>query len=140
MANPQFILHTDGACPGNGQLTASRGGWAFVIRRLDGSEVARGSGSQPATTNNAMELLAVQRGLEEIPPGASITVVTDSKNVIGWLGQSWKVKALHLKPSIDASKDLIRLRQVTFRWIKGHGSDPTNLLCDALAVAAANGA
>ena len=54
------IIYTDGACSGN----PGKGGWAAVIINNNNEKIL--SGSEPLTTNNKMELLAVINALKSI--------------------------------------------------------------------------
>jgi ribonuclease HI len=81
-----LTAHTDGACSGN----PGPGGWSVVFG-LDGAVVAEFSGSGGSdTTNNRMELTAVREAIQHAPVQARLEIVTDSKNVIGWLDQGFK--------------------------------------------------
>ncbi len=51
---------------------------------------AKYSGGEAKTTNNRMELIAVCDAIRHAPPGVRLDIVTDSKNVIGWLSQGGK--------------------------------------------------
>ena len=62
-------LFTDGACRGN----PGPGGWAAIIR-VDGEETEL-SGSDPSTTNNRMELLAVIEVISQTPDAADVEVI-----------------------------------------------------------------
>jgi ribonuclease HI len=57
-----------------GSTTPGPGGWAFVLRDTDGDELVselEGSGGEPATTGNRMQLTAVIEGLRSLTrPGA----------------------------------------------------------------------
>lgn len=55
-----IIIYTDGGCRGN----PGPGGWAYIIK-TDEKEIS-GSGGDPITTNNKMELSAVIKSLEAI--------------------------------------------------------------------------
>jgi len=48
------------------------------------------SGSQPETTNNQMELMAVLRAVESLEESSAIALFTDSQLAIGWLSEGWK--------------------------------------------------
>ncbi|MDR1662020.1 MAG: ribonuclease HI, partial [Azoarcus sp.] len=65
-------IYTDGACSGN----PGPGGWGAVLR--SGAHEKEIWGSEPQTTNNRMELLAVIRALEQLKREATIRVHTDS--------------------------------------------------------------
>ncbi|MHB8900940.1 MAG: ribonuclease HI [Thermoguttaceae bacterium] len=143
---PEVILYTDGACSGN----PGPGGWAFVLRHpATGKELER-SGSEPQTTNNRMELLAVIRGLEALKRATSVELVCDStyvgKGISEWLPK-WKANGWrrregnHLKPvkNEELWRELDRLlasHRVRFTHIRGHCGHPENERCDTLAVAA----
>lgn len=141
-----FQLFTDGACSGN----PGPGGWGFVLRDLSSQAETRGSGGEPDTTNNRMELLSVIRGLEAIPPGGQVKIVTDSNYVAkgitewmkGWKSRGWKrieggklkpVKNVELWQELDG---LVAERKVNVQWVKGHAGHPENEECDRMAVLA----
>ena len=52
---PEVHLFTDGGCSGN----PGPGGWAFLLRHPATDKQLEGSGGEPETTNNRMELAAV---------------------------------------------------------------------------------
>lgn len=142
----EVVLFTDGACSGN----PGPGGWAFILRHpASGKELTR-SGSEPQTTNNRMELLAVIRGLEALKRPASVELVTDSvyvgKGLTEWLpkwkalgwqrregGRLAEIKNLDLWRHLD---QLLARHRVRFTQIRGHSGHPENERCDALATAA----
>jgi hypothetical protein len=72
------IIYTDGACLGKAALRP--GGWAAVILIDQVEQVIMGF--HPTTTISAMELTAVIRALEAVPPGSRVTLHTDSAAVI----------------------------------------------------------
>ncbi len=139
----QFALFTDGACSGN----PGPGGWAFILRGPGIEGEAVGSGGEPGTTNNRMELLAVIRGLERTPDGASVAVTTDSEYCVkglnewmdGWKRRGWRkadkspVANQDLWQALDAQRARVK---VAAHWIRGHNQHPENERCDQLAVAA----
>jgi ribonuclease HI len=126
---------TDGCCKGN----PGPGGAGVVIVLPDGSmgRIGRPLG---ATTNNRAELLAVRIALEGLAAHSheSITIHTDSQNVIGWVTGAFRV---------NANGDLVReiqdcLREfasVSFAKVRGHSGDPNNEAADRLAQHAAAG-
>jgi ribonuclease HI len=139
------IVYTDGACSGN----PGPGGWAWAVSP-DGQP--RGSGGDPATTNQRMELRAVLEALRALgvdSESGPIEVVSDSTYVINCFRDRWWAKWEHngwvnskKQPvaNVDLWKPLVELVNggpVTFRWVKGHSGEPMNDLVDALAVAAA---
>lgn len=133
-AGPVVVAHTDGACSGN----PGAGGWAYLLEWPAG-EVEEGSGSEPLTTNNRMELTAVREALRRIrarigDDGAwRIVVRTDSQGVINWLTRRWRRnRNLDLLAEIDPLIDA----RLSFEWVRGHSGDPWNERVDALAVQA----
>jgi ribonuclease HI len=128
---------TDGACRGN----PGPGGWAWATR--DGRQ---DSGGDPKTTNQRMELHAVLEAVTRL--AGPLEVVSDSTYVVncfrdgwwkGWLARGW----VSSKRQPVANRDLweplvaaVQVRDVTFRWVKGHAGDPMNDLVDRLAVTA----
>lgn len=138
MAGEEAIrVYTDGACSGN----PGPGGWAWASSR---SHV--GSGGEPATTNNKMELTAVLRAIED-NPGRSLHLVMDSTYVkdglqkwsVSWIKNGWltkdrqPVKNREIWEPLIAARDA-RAHELTFEWVKGHSGDPMNDLVDELAV------
>ncbi len=70
---PQTGVFTDGASHPN----PGPGGWGAVYVR-DGQLVAEAFGQDPDTTNNRMELTALIRGFDLVPPGEACEMWTDS--------------------------------------------------------------
>ena len=144
MAQP-ITIHTDGACSGN----PGPGGFAAIIQIQSGQQLTV-SGGDPHTTNNRMELSAVIEALEAIATvptwqNAQITVHSDSQYVVkafnedwisGWIKNGWRTtKGLVKNPDPWMRLlDLVRDRDVTYVWVKGHSGDPMNEACDQLAV------
>lgn len=127
---------TDGACSGN----PGPGGWAWATQ--DGRQA---SGSEPATTNQRMEIRAALEAVRALD--GPLVVVSDSTYVVncfrdgwwkGWLARGWVTSARKPVVSRDLWEPLITLvnerGDVSFRWLKGHSGDPMNDLVDALAV------
>jgi ribonuclease HI len=145
-SHPHIELFTDGACSGN----PGPGGWAFVLRDCRTGKELEGSGGEPHTTNNQMELMAAIRGLEALKRVCQVTLFSDSKYVgqglstwmAGWKKQGWRrkegsswkpVKNVELWQRLD---ELVGRHRVVFEHVKGHSGHPENERCDQLAVAA----
>jgi ribonuclease HI len=143
---PQVELYTDGACSGN----PGPGGWAFILRHPASAKEKEGSGGEPETTNNRMELTAVVRGLQALNRPSSVTLFADSvyvgKGLSEWMpkwkangwrrreGSQWKeVKNVDLWQQLD---ELIAEHQLKFVQVAGHSGHVENERCDELAVAA----
>jgi ribonuclease HI len=133
-------VFTDGACRGN----PGPGGWAWAVP--DG---AQGSGHDPATTNQRMEVRAAYEAIVALP--GPLVVVSDSTYVVncfknswwtGWRARGWINSAKKPVANRDLWEpliDLVELRgDVSFRWVKGHSGHPMNDLVDQLAVAASH--
>ena len=125
MQNNAIVIHTDGACKGN----PGPGGWGAVIEQNGGQ--LQLSGGEPQTTNNRMEMTAVIKGLEAVDPAASVLISSDSTYVVNTMTKGWKRKANHdLWNQLDA---LVRNRDVSWQWVRGHNGDRGNELADRLA-------
>ena len=131
------VVYTDGACSGN----PGPGGWAWVI---PGGRYR--SGADPHTTNQRMELAAALDAVRTID--GALEIVSDSAYVVncfrkgwweGWLSRGWKTAAKKPVANRDLWEPLVdayRSRQITFRWVKGHGGNVWNDAADRLAVEA----
>ena len=125
MQNNSFVIHTDGACKGN----PGQGGWGAVIEQ-DGNQTII-SGGEPHTTNNRMEMTAVIKGLEAIDPHAPVLISSDSTYVINTMTKGWKRKANQdLWEQLDR---LVKGRDVSWRWVRGHSGERGNELADSAA-------
>jgi ribonuclease HI len=133
------VVYTDGACSGN----PGPGGWAWAV---DGGAFA--SGADAKTTNQRMELKAALEAVGTLE--GEVEVVSDSTYVVncfrdgwwrGWLARGWKNSQKKDVANRDLWEPLIDLYRergnVSFRWVKGHGTDKMNDLVDRLAVEAA---
>jgi ribonuclease HI len=133
------LAYTDGACSGN----PGPGGWAWAVP--DGPFA---SGAEAHSTNQRMEVTAAYEAVRANP--GRLEVVSDSTYVVncfrdrwheGWVKRGWK----NSKKEPVANRDLwepfidlvLERGDVTFRWVKGHSTDPMNDLVDRLAVEAA---
>jgi ribonuclease HI len=135
------VVYTDGACSGN----PGPGGWAWAIPR---GRWTRGAESH--TTNQRMELTAALMAVRALgDPANPLEVVSDSTYVVncfrdrwweGWIARGWKNSQRKDVANRDLWEPLIEryrtLGNVTFRWVKGHGTDPMNAFVDELAVEA----
>jgi ribonuclease HI len=139
-------LYTDGACSGN----PGPGGWAYIIRHPSSGQVRDGSGAEPATTNNRMELRGVIEGLASLKRRCRVELVTDShyvgKGLSEWMPR-WKAngwmrkegKTLKSVVNLDLWKQLDELaanHRIKVSLILGHNGHPENEQCDRMAVAA----
>lgn len=139
------VIYTDGGCSGN----PGPGGYAAVV--LQGDDRKELSGGFRRTTNNRMEILACIAGLEALPPGTDVVLISDSKYTVdamtkGW-AKKWRSKNWMRTPTEQAKNPdlwermlkVCEERNVAFRWVKGHAGTEENERCDELAVAASKG-
>lgn len=134
-----LTIATDGACPGN----PGPGGWAWVT--ADGRS---DSGGEPApSTNNRMELMAVEQALNAFPDD-DLLIQTDSQLVVNTFTQwlpDWISNGMMTasgSPVANASlvlriECLTRGREVAWEHVRGHRGHQLNEQADLLAVAAA---
>ena len=127
-----FVIYTDGSCLRN---PGGPGGYAFYLAELDGT-MWTGTGNEPSSTNNRMELVAVIEALEHVPGAHPCSVHTDSAWVIGCATGKMKRKAnLDLWAQYDAVAATVGA--VTFVKVRAHSGDELNELVDTLAREAA---
>lgn len=142
-ARPFVELYTDGACSGN----PGPGGWGFVLRDPVSGKEKEGSGGDPQTTNNRMELLSVIEGLRSLKSPSRVRLVSDSQYVVkglqewiaGWKARGWKKADKSPVLNRELWEELDRLRsehRIEPEWIRGHQGHEFNERCDRLAVAA----
>ena len=137
----KVTIYTDGACQGN----PGPGGWGAVL--IHGSVRKEISGSNPATTNNQMELTAAIKALAALKQPCEVELYTDSQYVrqgmtswlASWKAKGWRnagkkpVKNRELWEELDAQAGR---HQVQWHWVKGHSFHPENERCDELATQA----
>ena len=141
----QIKIYTDGACVGN----PGPGGWAAII--LIENEKKELFGGEKLTTNNRMELTAAIKGLEYCDAQEKkqlslkeIKIYTDSgylkEGITSWISNweknNWKTADKKNVKNIDLwkkLKELTKLFNIKWNWIKSHSTDPMNNLADELA-------
>jgi ribonuclease HI len=136
---PRTGVFTDGSCEGN----PGRGGWGWVWV-LDDEIRGEGHGTDPATTNNRMELTALIRALRALPEDAEIPVYSDSELCVktinewaaGWEARGWRRKSGPIA-NLELVKELWALARshprAEIRWIRAHDGSRWNEYADALA-------
>lgn len=143
MTPPPVKIYTDGSCSPN----PGPGGWAAVLLFAEGQKTIEISGFEKHTTNNRMELLAALKALQSLQKDCCVTITTDSQylynGITKWL-ENWRnrdwitsdglpVKNRDLWESFAAQLDY---HDISWHWVKGHGTDRWNRIADSLAVAA----
>ncbi len=134
---PHVKIYTDGACEPN----PGPGGWAALL--LYGAHEKVLSGSDAHTTNNRMELTAAVQALDALTQPTRVDLYTDSeylrRGITEWLPEwrrrGWKRKGGKLA-NIDLWQTLeaaLAQHEVSWHWVRGHGSDRFNQRVDALA-------
>ena len=131
-------IYTDGACRGN----PGPGGWGVLMRY---KEVEKEYwGGEKATTNNRMEMTAVNEALELLTRPCKVEFYTDSRYVIdgitkwiiGWKKKNWKNSKKEPVKNEDLWKlmdKLIQTHEINWHWVKGHSGHMENERVDALA-------
>jgi ribonuclease HI len=136
-------IFTDGACKGN----PGPGGWGALLRM--GRHEKKLSGSDPATTNNRMEMTAVIRALEALIEPCEVLLHSDSRYVIdgmtkwihGWQKKGWISSSRKPVRNEDLWHELIEAaarHTITWQWVKGHDGHVENERVDKLASDAAS--
>jgi ribonuclease HI len=131
-------IFTDGACRGN----PGPGGWGAILR-YHGVEREL-SGTDPATTNNRMEMMAAIAALEALKRPCRIDLYTDSRYLCdgatlwlpGWKARGWRTADKKPVKNIDLWRrleDAIAPHRIDWHWVKGHAGHPENERADALA-------
>lgn len=139
MVKKQVTLYTDGACSGNPGL----GGYGGIL--IYGDVKREYNGSEVATTNNRMEIMAVIVGLKRLKYPCSVDVYSDSAYTVnaflegwiyGWLKNGWKKSDGKAVLNVDLWQELYNLtkiHEVRFHKVAGHADNPLNNRCDELA-------
>lgn len=131
-------IYTDGACRGN----PGPGGWGAVLRYNHHEKHLYGS--EPATTNNRMELLAAIMALASLKRPCRIILTTDSEYLrkgitewsSAWQKNGWRTASKKPVKNADLWQRLIaeiQRHQIEWRWVKGHSGHPDNETADLLA-------
>lgn len=136
---PNTGVFTDGSCSGN----PGPGGWG-VVYVIDGKILAESHGSDPATTNNRMELRAMIEGLKMLGPDEAMDVYSDSQLVVntltkwaaGWARNGWRRRDGEVK-NLELVREAYELAQerpkARIQWIRAHDGSRWNEYADALA-------
>ena len=143
----KIYAYTDGSSLGN----PGPGGWAVVIVRPGQDQLEEHYGSEKGeTTNNRMELRAVEEAMRILEADAAAAVIrSDSEYVVnginkGWL-QKWESSGWYSRESKAAikNKDLwerileLAPERYSFEAIRGHSGIAENERADQLAKLAA---
>lgn len=132
------IIYTDGASRGN----PGPGGWGSII--VGPEYVTELGGRDEMTTNNKMELTAAIEALKAVKDPYPISLYTDSQYVIkgmtewmnGWIAKGWRNSQKKPVMNRDLWEKLLEVskgKEITWRFIRGHGDTPGNIRCDEIA-------
>jgi len=136
---PSTGVFTDGSAVPN----PGPGGWGAVYV-LDNEIVAERHGSDPATTNNRMELTALIEAVDLVPVGTATTVYSDSRLAVqtinewaaGWEKRGWRRRSGPVE-NLDLVKQAYqayrRRPELKLEWIKAHVGYRWNEYADELA-------
>lgn len=131
---PTVTITTDGAARGN----PGPGGWAALLQFGERERLLTGE-EHGATTNNAMELRAVEQALATLKRPCRVVLRADSTYVIEGLRRlretgraPAKNRALWERLEVAAQP-----HEIVFEWVRGHSGDPRNERVDEAANAAA---
>jgi ribonuclease HI len=136
-----WTAYTDGACAPSNPGPA---GWGAVLIAPDGKTETDHFGFIGHGTNQIAELTAAIEGLNRVPPGDAVELVSDSQYVLkglkewrsGWERRGWRNAAGQPVANKALWERLFALadeRKVSTRWVRGHNGDVYNERADALA-------
>jgi ribonuclease HI len=138
-SGPRSGVFTDGSCEGN----PGPGGWG-VVWVDDDRIVGEAHGSDPATTNNRMELRALIEAFRMLPPESDAVVYSDSQLCVktitewapGWAARGWRRKTGPIA-NLELVQELYALARAhpkaRLTWIAAHDGSRWNEYADALA-------
>lgn len=142
-----LVIFTDGGCHGNGTEN-NTGGFGLVVVE-DNQLIYFEDGSFTETTNNQMELFAIQKAMKwllENKPNEKAILYSDSSYCINgcnsWIHKWAKRRWLRVKGNKGIVKNLAQWQDIyrmkaslpflTFEWIKGHCNNYWNEYVDDL--------
>lgn len=145
-----YAVFSDGACRGN----PGPGSWGVMAQNSEETVLFEASSFDEHTTNNRMELLGAQKGLEILDDYLSdesidskkikVYLYSDSNYVVQGLNSwrhNWKKKGWRKSDNkavdnqaywqgLDAITEKFSAVQAV--WVKGHANHPQNERCDEL--------
>ncbi len=138
MSGAEVTIYTDGSCQGN----PGPGGWAAILQ-YQGTETTI-SGHVAFTTNNRMELTAAVEALKHNRQKNAVKLYTDSmylKNGImkwlaNWERNGWRTSkrtAVKNQDLWQELRELTKIHQVQWYWVKAHAQNEMNIRVDKIA-------
>ncbi len=141
-----WIAFTDGACSGN----PGPGGWGAILWHADDDEVFELGGGKNPTTNNQMELIAVEEALKFVSDRGDldkrVIVVSDSSYVVkgleswvpNWKHRGWNKQDGQAVQNLELWKNLDRIASdfsnLKLLQVLGHSGLAENERADEVAV------
>ncbi len=126
-------IYTDGACAGNGHAGA-RSSYAFFCLETEHGDAGEGS-FEGKSTNNTGELMAILKAMKYAKGKTKkLRIYSDSKYAINSISV-WTIRPgkKNIRLITECQKMLRCFSDVSFEWIKGHGSSEMNNYVDELA-------
>lgn len=136
-------IYTDGAC----EMSTRKGGWAMVVV-IDDKAIFEDWGNDKGTTNNIMELTAMEKGLifalgnVKHQPNLKVIIRTDSQYCSkgynewcsGWEKKNWKNSQKKTVENLEIWQRIHKLRHpnISVEWVRGHDGNKWNEYCDSL--------
>ncbi|PAF43245.1 ribonuclease HI [Helicobacter sp. 11S02596-1] len=133
MERKQIKLFCDGSSLGN----PGPGGYCGILQYGENERIIRGG--EKMTTNNRMELKAVNESLKCLKVPCEIAIYSDSKYVCDGIGvwlAGWVKKDFAKVKNPDLWQEYLALsapHQIQTHWIKGHSGHIQNERCDKIA-------
>ena len=131
----EYEIYTDGGF----SYRTGRGAWAFLILK-DGERIFTKSGCSRMHGSLQSEIAAAVSAVGELPHGSSATLYTDCESVItaglrtqnetwnqGWFRPGGRWEAFY--DLLVTLKVLLKTREISWRWVKGHNGHPHNGWC-----------
>jgi ribonuclease HI len=116
----------DGACSGN----PGPGGWAYLMKFKTGNGMVEKMDSAAIrdTTNNQMEVAALEQALLALKYSCYVTIHTDSMDLIGWMTEGWKRKNPTLKIWLGRIDDLVKKEghALVLKKVEAHSGELNN--------------
>ncbi|WP_104625293.1 ribonuclease HI [Helicobacter felis] len=129
----EIELFCDGSSLGN----PGAGGYCAILRYQGQEKII--TGGAPHTTNNRMELSAVNAGLKALKKPCHVALYSDSTYVCDgiakWL-KGWQARNFAKVKNVDLWQEFLKVsapHKITPHWVRGHAGHAQNERCDALA-------
>ncbi len=120
---------------------SSKGGYGAVVIADGEVTKLKGHADPTSTRNVGAELNGMLLGLENVPMGSRVAIVSDYLGVAAWLSGNWRIKDDEVRRKISRAHEIARERGIVFARLvhhRGHQKDDSaftrwNNLADRLA-------